>query len=211
MNTPNIPNTPSPNINGSSSMKVTILNVNNKTTSDKLEKIRAHKNHHIITLFYRDGCPPCDKMKPEWKQACEMFKQKYACKDKNAKERTVIANVDDKGIEYLDKVFHKIEGTPTILYMSDNNIREYNESDRTAPTFLKWFEDTLKDEIVPANTNNIMNKNKNRSRIKTRRSKQRSSSSNSNSNSSNSNSNNSRKNMNGGYRSSKRRKSNKKK
>jgi thiol-disulfide isomerase/thioredoxin len=155
----NTMNTISPTITGSSSgsssssssMKVSLLHVTNKSTSDKLEKIRARKNHHIITLFYRDGCPPCDKMKPEWKKACETFKQKYACKDKNAKERTVIANVDDKGIKYLDKVFHKIQGTPTILYMSDNNIREYNENDRTAPTFLKWFEETLKDEIVPAN------------------------------------------------------------
>ncbi len=145
-------NTRSPSINGSSnsSMRVTMLNVNNKSTSDKLEKIHARKNHHIIALFYRDGCPPCDKMKPEWKHACEMFKQKYACKDKTAKERTVIANVDDKGIEYLDKVFHKIQGTPTILYMSNNNIREYNENDRTAHAFLKWFEETLKDEVVPA-------------------------------------------------------------
>lgn len=159
-------------------MKVTMLNVTNKSTSDKLEKIHARKNHHIIALFYRDGCPPCDKMKPEWKHACEMFKQKYACKDKNAKERTIIANVDDKGIEYLDKVFHKIQGTPTILYMSDNNIREYKENDRTAHTFLKWFEETLKDEIVPAenvhasytstsNSNsNSKSKSKSRSRSK---------------------------------------------
>lgn len=170
-------NTRSPSINGSnrSSMKVTMLNVTNKSTSDKLEKIHARKNHHIIALFYRDGCPPCDKMKPEWKHACEMFKQKYACKDKNAKDRTVIANVDDKGIEHLDKVFHKIQGTPTILYMSDNNIREYKENDRTAHTFLKWFEETLKDEIVPAenvhasysNSNsNSRNKSKSSSRSK---------------------------------------------
>jgi len=151
-------------------MKVTVLNVTNKSTSDKLEKIHARKNHHIIALFYRDGCPPCDKMKPEWKHACEMFKQKYACKDKNTQERTVIANVNDKGIEHLDKVFHKIEGTPTILYMSDNNIREYKESDRTAPTFLKWFEETLKDETVPANTNNMINKSKTRSRSRRSRS-----------------------------------------
>lgn len=170
-------NTRSPSINGSSSssnssMKVTMLNVTNKSTSDKLEKIYARKNHHIIALFYRDGCPPCDKMKPEWKHACEMFKQKYACKDKNAKERTVIANVNDKGIEYLDKVFHKIQGTPTILYMSDNNIREYKENDRTAPTFLKWFEETLKDEIVPEEnvhasyTSNSNSNSKSKSRSK---------------------------------------------
>ena len=166
-------NTRSPSIHGSnrSSMKVTILNVTNKSTSDKLERIHARKNDHIIALFYRDGCPPCDKMKPEWNHACEMFKQKYACKDKNTQERTVIANINDKGIEYLDKVFHKIEGTPTVLYMSDNNIREYKESDRTAPTFLKWFEETLKDEIVPVNTNNMINKSKTRSRSRTRRSR----------------------------------------
>ena len=167
-------------------MKVTILNVINKSTSDKLEKIYARKNHHIIALFYRDGCPPCDKMKPEWKHACEMFKQKYACKDKNAQERTVIANINDKGIEYLDKVFHKIQGTPTILYMSDNNIREYKENDRIASTFLKWFEETLKDEIVPAenvhasyrasssnsnsNTNNrIKSKSKSKGRSKSKK------------------------------------------
>jgi thiol-disulfide isomerase/thioredoxin len=163
---------PSSISNSNSSMKVTVLNVTNKSTSDKLEKIHARKNHHIIALFYRDGCPPCDKMKPEWKHACELFKQKYACKDKNTQERAVIANVNDKGIEYLDKVFHKIEGTPTILYMSDNNIREYKESDRTAPTFLKWFEESLKDEIVPLNTNNMINKSKSKSkpRSKTRRS-----------------------------------------
>jgi thiol-disulfide isomerase/thioredoxin len=153
-------------------MKVTILNVINKSTSDKLEKIHARKNHHIIALFYRDGCPPCDKMKPEWKHACEMFKQKYACNDKTTQERTVIANINDKGIEYLDKVFHKIEGTPTILYMSDNNIHEYKENDRTAHTFLKWFEETLKDEIVPAEnvhasyTSNSNSKSKRKSRSK---------------------------------------------
>ena len=180
-------NTRSPSIsNINSSMKVTILNVINKSTSDKLEKIYARKNHHIIALFYRDGCPPCDKMKPEWKHACEMFKQKYACKDKNAQERTVIANINDKGIEYLDKVFHKIQGTPTILYMSDNNIREYKENDRIASTFLKWFEETLKDEIVPAenvhasyrasssnsnsNTNNrIKSKSKSKGRSKSKK------------------------------------------
>ena len=169
-------NTISPTITGSSSssMNVSLLHVTNKSTSDKLEKIRARKNHHIITLFYRDGCPPCDKMKPEWKKACETFKQKYACKDKNAKERTVIANVDDKGIKYLDKVFHKIQGTPTILYMSDHNIREYNENDRTAPTFLKWFEETLKDEIVPANVHaydDNDNDNNNNTRTSSSRSK----------------------------------------
>ena len=181
-------NTRSPSIsNINSSMKVTILNVINKSTSDKLEKIYARKNHHIIALFYRDGCPPCDKMKPEWKHACEMFKQKYACKDKNAHERTVIANINDKGIEYLDKVFHKIQGTPTILYMSDNNISEYKENDRTAHAFLKWFEETLKYEIVPAenvhasyrassssnsnsNTNNrIKSKSKSKGRIRSKK------------------------------------------
>lgn len=133
----------------SSSMHVKMIHVSDKKTSRELENVRARKNHHIVTLYYRDGCPPCDKMKPEWKRACEMFKQKYQCKDKNAKERTVIAKVDDQGIKYLNNVFHNIQGTPTMLYISDNNMSEYKGPDRDAENLLKWFEQSLKSEIVP--------------------------------------------------------------
>ena len=129
-------------------MHVTLLNVTDKSSSDKLEKVRARKNHHIVTLYYRDGCPPCDRMKPEWKKACEQFKKMYKCKSEDARERTVIASVDDKGIKHLNNVFHDIQGTPTLLYMSDNKVHTYNE-DRTADNMLKWLESSLKTEIEP--------------------------------------------------------------
>ena len=135
-----------------SSMHVKVIQVSDEATSKELEDVHARKNHHIITLYYRDGCPPCDKMKPEWKRACEMFKQKYRCKDKNASERTVIASVDDNGIKYLKNVFHNIEGTPTMMYISDGNMSEFNGQERNAKNFLKWFEDSLKSEIVPTAT-----------------------------------------------------------
>lgn len=130
-------------------MHVKMIQVSDEATSKELEDVHARKNHHIITLYYRDGCPPCDKMKPEWKRACEMFKQKYRCKDKDASERTVIASVDDNGIKYLKNVFHKIEGTPTMMYISDGSMSEFNGEERKTKHFLKWFEDSLKSEIVP--------------------------------------------------------------
>jgi hypothetical protein len=138
--------------NPKSSMHVKMIQVSDESASKELENVHARKNHHIITLYYRDGCPPCDKMKPEWKRACEMFKQKYKCKDKDASERTVIASVDNNGINYLKNVFHKIEGTPTMLYISDGKVSEFKGEKRNAAHFLKWFEDSLKSEIVPIAT-----------------------------------------------------------
>jgi thiol-disulfide isomerase/thioredoxin len=164
---------------------ISILQVDDEASAAKLENIHNKPNHHIVTLFYRDGCPPCDAMKPEWKKACEQFRQQYKCKDNDANERTVIANVDDKGIQYLNKVFHKIEGTPTIMYMSNKNnkrvLREYRgkNAKRTSAHLLKWIRSSLSESIFePAgNTNNAnINKNhmqtggssKRRSRIKRR-------------------------------------------
>jgi len=135
-----------------SSMHVKVIKVSDKETSKELEDVHARKNHHIITLYYRDGCPPCDKMKPEWERACEMFKQKYKCKDKDASERTVIASVDNNGINYLKNVFHTIEGTPTMLYISDGKMSEFKGEKRNAEHFLKWFEKSLESEIVPTAT-----------------------------------------------------------
>jgi len=141
-----------------SSMHVKMINVTDKASSKELEDVHARKNHHIITLYYRDGCPPCDKMKPEWKHACEIFKQKYKCKDNDASERTIIASVDDNGIKYLKNVFHKIEGTPTMMYISDGSMSEFNGEERNAKHFLKWFEESLKSEIVPVQTGGCWNR-----------------------------------------------------
>lgn len=132
---------------------ISIMQVDDEASAAKLEDIHNKPNHHIVTLFYRDGCPPCDAMKPEWKKACERFRRQYKCRDADASERTVIANVDDKGIQYLNKVFHKIEGTPTIMYMSNKNnkhvMREYSgkNAKRTSAHFLKWLRASLGESV----------------------------------------------------------------
>ena len=148
---------------------ISILQVDDEASAAKLENIHNKPNHHIVTLFYRDGCPPCDAMKPEWKKACEQFQQHYQCKNNDVSERTVIANIDDKGIQYLNKVFHKIEGTPTIMYMSNKNnkrvLREYRgkNAKRTSRHLLKWLRSSLNESIFApkGNTNNNQNNQKN--------------------------------------------------
>jgi thiol-disulfide isomerase/thioredoxin len=158
---------------------ISILQVDDEASAAKLENIHNKPNHHIVTLFYRDGCPPCDAMKPEWKKACDQFRQQYKCKDNDANERTVIANVDDKGIQYLNKVFHKIEGTPTIMYMSNKNnkrvLREYRgkKAKRTSRHFLKWIRSSLSDSVIAPiikmnNSSNNNNNNNNNNQQSTR-------------------------------------------
>jgi thiol-disulfide isomerase/thioredoxin len=137
------------NNHDSNGMHVTLLNVTDKASSEQLENFKTRKNHHIVTLYYRDGCPPCDRMKPDWKKACEQFKRRYRCKNEDARERTVIASVDDNGIKHLNKVFHAIEGTPTLLYMSDNKINNYDGKTRGAKHLLQWLHSSLKNEIEP--------------------------------------------------------------
>ena len=151
---------------------ISILEVDDQASAAKLENIHNKPNHHIVTLFYRDGCPPCDAMKPEWKKACDQFRQQYKCKNNDVSERTVIANVDDKGIQYLHKVFHKIEGTPTIMYMSNKNnkhvLREFRgkngkNAKRTSVNFVKWLRSSFGDSVFTTvkNLNPIMNQNLN--------------------------------------------------
>jgi hypothetical protein len=72
----------------------------------------------------------------------------YKCKSEDARERTVIASVDDNGIKYLNNVVHDIPGTPTLLYMSDNNVKTY-DNPRNANHLLTWMKESLKNEIEP--------------------------------------------------------------
>jgi hypothetical protein len=51
-----------------------------------------------------------------------------------------------------------------MLYISDNNMSEYNGEDRRAENLLKWFEESLKSEIVPVNNTSPNNVSKRRHR-----------------------------------------------
>ena len=127
---------------------IKITQVDSKRAARKLEQMRKKPNHHAIILYYRDGCPPCDKMKPVWDAACDKFGKRYKCKT----SEIMIANVDPSGLKFLEQMdskFHTINGTPSLKHSSTAGVSEFNEN-RDEEQFMAWLQKSLHDIIVDA-------------------------------------------------------------
>ena len=136
---------------------IKITRVDSKRAAGNLEQLRKKPNHHAIILYYRDGCPPCDKMKPAWDAACDKFGKRYKCKT----SEIMIANVDPTGLKFLEKMdykFHTINGTPSLKHSSSAGVSEFNEN-RDEETFIKWLQKSLHDVIVDAHETDADNNN----------------------------------------------------
>jgi len=131
---------------------IKITQINSKRAAGKLEQLRKKSNHHAIILYYRDGCPPCDKMKPAWNAACDKFGKRYKCKT----SEIMIANVEPSGLKFLEKMdskFHTIIGTPSLKHSSSAGVSEFNEN-RDEENFTSWLQKSLHDVIVDRADNN---------------------------------------------------------
>ena len=146
---------------------IKITQVNSKRTARKLEDVRKKPNHHAVILYYRDGCPPCDKMKPAWDAACDKFGKRYKCKT----SEIMIANVDPSGLKFLEQMdfkFHTIKGTPSLKHTSSAGVSEFNEN-RDEEQFMAWLQKSLHDVIVDradADNNNQHERDKPQPQIK---------------------------------------------
>ena len=130
---------------------IKITQVNSKLTASKLEQMRKKPNHHAIILYYRDGCPPCDKMKPAWDAACDKFGKRYKCKT----NEIMIANVDPTGLKFLERMdskFHTIIGTPSLKHSSSAGVSEFNEN-RYEANLMEWLQKSLHDVLIDINPN----------------------------------------------------------
>lgn len=122
---------------------VTILKVDNAASAADLDRRYALRDHHIVVLYHNNNCPPCKLMMPAWDAACANFKSKYASKCIHNKRKVVIANVDENGIQHLNKVYKDVQGTPTVAHIHhDRTVTKY-EGDRSKEAFLTWLNSTL--------------------------------------------------------------------
>ena len=130
---------------------IKITQVSSEHAARKLEQMRKKPNHHAIILYYRDGCPPCDKMKPAWDAACDKFGKRYKCKT----SEIMIANVDPTGFTFLEKMdskFHTINGTPSLKHSSSAGVSEFNEN-RDEEQFMAWLQKSLHDVLIDISPN----------------------------------------------------------
>ena len=121
---------------------VTILKVDNAASAADLDRRYALLNHHVVALYHNKECPPCKLMMPAWTAACAKFKSEYDSKCKNNNQKVVIANVDENGIQHLEKVYKDVQSTPTIAHLHHGTVTKY-EGGRSEEAFLTWLNSTL--------------------------------------------------------------------
>lgn len=109
--------------------------------ADKAHKIKQFNAHikdgkHAFTLFYLDGCGPCNAARPEWN------KIRNAMSDEHKHNRDIlVAEIDQATLN--DGIVHNsgdIEGFPTIRYIVKGKKRDEYEGDRTMESFTRWMD-----------------------------------------------------------------------
>jgi hypothetical protein len=109
-----------------------------RSTNDK-ESMKS-LNHHIkkgkpaFILIYMEGCGPCNATRPEWNKLENVLSSLK--KDEN----TMVADIDQSLLDHLDSIKEKPVGFPTMLYVQDNNVENY-EGGRTIADFVKWIKE----------------------------------------------------------------------
>lgn len=92
---------------------------------------------HIFLFTYLDNCGPCNQTKPKW----DSMKNKI----KNNNE-VVVVRLNSKLFPLLKKMGSEPAGYPSIRYVSQNGVEEYEDStgsgvkDRSTESFLKWIQ-----------------------------------------------------------------------
>ena len=143
---------------------VTILKVDNAASAADLDRRYALPDHHIVVLYHNNNCPPCKSMMSGWTAACAKFKNENNSNCKNNNRKVVIANVDENGIQHLNKVYKDVQGTPTVAHIHHNGTVTKYEGDRSRETFLTWLNSTLGKHCGNGHSHNSQNHNSNSKR-----------------------------------------------
>ncbi len=146
-----------------------IIHVNNdKALEDFNDSIQ---DAHALVLFYMDGCPHCEIMKPEWnkfEKNLERNGMKHSMKSPKSLEK-MIARVNS---DYINRVNcdRDILGYPTIFEMVGGNKKKEYNGNRTAEDFEVYFNSmnmSVGGGKNKSKTNKKSKKNKNKNKNKT--------------------------------------------
>jgi hypothetical protein len=101
-----------------------------QTDLSKLNQLLASSSHAppIFILIFMTGCGPCEATIPEWK------------KIKEPSDESVIVAVNMVHLDKLPNLKFNPDGFPTILYIHNGKIEQYEGNDRTVDSFMKWIQ-----------------------------------------------------------------------
>jgi len=100
--------------------------------NDFSSKIKEMDDKHIFLFLYLDGCHPCELTKEPWNNIKNKINSKYLSRD------VVIAQINQELFDEIKHVGDKPYGFPTLRYINNHSIEEYN-GPRTTNEFVNWI------------------------------------------------------------------------
>lgn len=96
---------------------------------------------HVFILIFMTGCGPCESTKPEWNKIKGTLEKQYANRDD-----VVVIDVNKNYLPEM-KLVGSVDGFPTMKYIKDGKISEYDKGGRDVDSFVSWIESKILDSI----------------------------------------------------------------
>jgi len=98
---------------------------------------------HVFILIFMNNCGPCEATRPEWDKIEDALKSEYVKRDD-----VVIIDVNKDYLGKLNKIGN-VDGFPTMKYIKDGNISDFDMGNRDVDTFVSWIESKIINKKSP--------------------------------------------------------------
>ena len=96
---------------------------------------------YVFILIFMTGCGPCESTKPEWNKIKGTLEKQYANRDD-----VVVIDVNKNYLPEM-KLIGSVNGFPTMKYIKDGKISDYDKGSRDVDSFVSWIESKIIDTI----------------------------------------------------------------
>jgi thiol-disulfide isomerase/thioredoxin len=120
-------------------MNFIVVGENQNDSQQDIDMINQQLDNgkHIFLFTYLDGCGPCKQTTPKWDSIKDNIKNK---------NDLIVVRLNSKLFPLLKKMGNEPAGYPSIRYVNQNGVEEYEDSvgsgikDRSTESFLKWIQ-----------------------------------------------------------------------
>ena len=124
----------------SDAKKKQVINGVEKTEIEWVDEY-IKEGKYVFILIFMTGCGPCESTKPEWNKIKGTLEKQYANRDD-----VVVIDVNKNYLPEM-KLIGSVNGFPTMKYIKDGKISDYDKGSRDVDSFVSWIESKIIDTI----------------------------------------------------------------
>lgn len=124
----------------SDAKKKQVINGVEKTEIEWVDEY-IKEGKYVFILIFMTGCGPCESTKPEWNKIKGTLEKQYANRDD-----VVVIDVNKDYLPEM-KLIGSVNGFPTMKYIKDGKISDYDKGSRDVDSFVSWIESKIIDTI----------------------------------------------------------------